>query len=87
MTRIEAIAAINAKLSSLDDECVLTVVEIVNEIAATEVLPRSLSPRELALIEQSKEDFKTGRFLTPDDYRAEMGAFLLERRAKVPKSA
>jgi hypothetical protein len=36
ITRTEAIAAINAKLSSLDDVRILIVADIVNEIAATE---------------------------------------------------
>ena len=61
MTRAEAIAAINAKLSSLDDDGVMEVASIVEDIAAPDDLPRALTARELALIEQSKEDFKAGR--------------------------
>ncbi len=87
MTRAEAIAAINAKLSSLDDDGVLAVAGIVEDIATDGDLPRALTARELALIEQSKEDFKAGRVVSQDDYRAEMDAFLSERRAKLPKSA
>ena len=87
MTRTEAIAAINAKLSSLDDDGVLAVASIVEDIAADGDLPRALTARELALIEQSKEDFKAGRVVAQEDYRADMDAFLSQRRAKLPKSA
>ena len=87
MTRTEAIVAINAKLSSLDDDGVLAVASIVEDIAADGELPRALTARELALIEQSKEDFKAGRVVSQEDYRAEMDAFLSQRRAKLPKSA
>lgn len=87
MTRAEAIAAINARLSSLDDDGVLAVASIVEDIAVVEDLPRALTARELALIEQSKEDFKAGRVVTQEEYRAEMDAFLSQRRAKLPKSA
>lgn len=59
--------------------------EIVNEIAATAGTPWSLTPRELALIAQSKADFETGRVVTPNVYHAEMSTFLSERRAKVPQ--
>jgi hypothetical protein len=86
MTRNEAIAAINAKLSSLDDERILAVADIVDEIATTGDLPRVMTVRELALIEQSKEDFKTGRVVTPEDYRIEMDEFFSQRRAKLPNS-
>ena len=87
MTRTEAIAAINAKLSSLDDDGVLAVASIVEDIAADGDLPRALTARELALIEQSKEDFTAGRVVSQEDYRADMDAFLSQRRAKLPKSA
>ena len=87
MTRAQAIAAINAKLSSLDDERVQAVAAIVDDIAADGDFPRALTARELALIEQSKEDFKAGRVVSQEEYRAEMDAFLLQRRSKYPKSA
>ncbi len=87
MTRAQAIAAINAKLSSLDDERVQAVAAIVDDIAADGDLPRALTARELALIEQSKEDFKAGRVVSQEEYRAEMDAFLSQRRSKLPKSA
>ena len=87
MTRAQAIAAINAKLLSLNDERVQAVADIVDDIAADGDLPRALTARELALIEQSKEDFKAGRVVSQEEYRAEMDAFLLQRRSKYPKSA
>ena len=82
MTRSEAIARITTKLASLDDERVLTVADFIEKIATASDLPRALTERELALVEQSKEDFRTGRVLTPDEYRLEMDAFLQSRRAK-----
>ena len=87
MTRAQAIAAINAKLSSLDDERVQAVADIVDDIAADGDLPRALTARELALIEQSKEDFKVGRVVSQEEYRAEMDVFLSQRHSKLPKSA
>ena len=68
MTRLEAIAAINAKLAALDDARVLTVAEMIDDIATATVRP--LTARELALIEQSKEDFAAGRTYSVDEVRA-----------------
>ena len=76
MTRTEAIAIITEKLSSLDDERVMTVADIVQDMAKTDDLPRHLTPRELALIEQSKEDFKAGRAYSLAEARAMTDAFL-----------
>jgi hypothetical protein len=87
MTREQAIAAINAKLPSQDDDGVMAVASIVEDIAADGDLPRALTARELALIQQSKEDFKAGRVVSQEEYRAEMDAFLSQRRSKLPKSA
>jgi hypothetical protein len=84
MTRTEAIARINARLPSLDDERVQAVADFVEDIAARDDAPRQLTTRELALIEQSKEDFKAGRTYSHD----QMIAMLDERLALrgVPKS-
>ena len=84
MTRTEAIATINAKLASLDDERVLTVAEIVDDITAGDSPLRQLTARELALIEQSKEDFKTGRSYSHDQMIAMLDARLAP--LGVPKS-
>ena len=86
MTRTEAIAVINAKLSALDDERVKTVVDIVEDIAqSSDDLTRDLTARELALIEQSKEDFKSGRTYSLSEARAMTDAALAP--LGVPKSA
>ena len=84
MTRIETIARIAAKLSSLDDERVSAVAEIVDEMVAPDELPRQLTTSELMLIEQSKDDFKAGRTLSGEQYRAEMDTFMQGLRAKYP---
>jgi hypothetical protein len=86
MTRTEAIARINAQLSSLDDERVLAVADIVEDIAATDDQLRPLTPRELALIEQSREDFKAGRTLTIDEARALSDQFIDSLRQKYPNA-
>ena len=84
MNRNEAIAIITSQLASLDDESVQTVADMVQSLSNDNVLPRELTPRELALIEQSKEDFRLGRTLGPDEYRAEMAAFMAGLKAKYP---
>ena len=85
MTRTEAIATITAKLGALDDERLQAVVEIVDDIAANEAL-RPLTARELALLDQSKADFKEGRTLSLDEARARTDAYLAERRALRPRT-
>jgi hypothetical protein len=85
MTRTEAIATITAKLGALDDERLQAVVEIVDDIAANEAL-RPLTARELALLDQSKADFKEGRTLSLDEARARTDAYLAERRALRPQT-
>ncbi len=85
MTRTETIATINAKLGSLDDERLQSVAAIVNDIASEEVL-RPLTVRELALLEQSKADFKDGLTLTLAEARARTDAYLAERRALRPQT-
>ena len=82
MTREEAIAIITSQLASLDDEGVQAVAGMVQSMAdegpeSTEsVLPRELTARELALIEQSKEDFRLGRTYSSDEARAITADFL-----------
>jgi hypothetical protein len=85
MTRAEAIAAINAKLSSLDDDEVMAVASIIEDIAAADELPRALTARELALIEQSKEDFRVGRTYTAAESRAYIDKALARRREQRAK--
>ena len=85
MIRTEAIATITAKLGALDDERLQAVVEIVDDIAANEVL-RPLTARELALLDQSKADFKEGRTLSLDEARARTDAYLAERRPLRPQT-
>jgi hypothetical protein len=84
MTRTEAIATITAKLGALDDERLQAVVEIVDDIATNEAL-RPLTARELALLDQSKADFKEGRTLSLDEARARTDAYLAERRPLRPQ--
>jgi hypothetical protein len=79
MTRAQALAIINAKLASLDDEHVMTVAEIVESMEAADELPRELTAHERALIEQAKEDFKTGRSYSLDEARALTDQILAKR--------
>ena len=79
MTRAQALAIINAKLASLDDEHVMTVAEIVESIDAADELPRELTARERALVEQAKEDFRAGRSFSLDEARALTDQILAKR--------
>jgi hypothetical protein len=79
VTRAQALAIINAKLASMDDEHVMTVAEIVKSIDATDELPRGLTANELAQVEQSKEDFKAGRSFSLDEARTLTDQFLAKR--------
>ena len=82
MNREDAIAIITSQLASLDDEEVQAVAGMVQSMADEErestesVLPRELTARELALIEQSKEDFRLGRTYSSDEARAITADFL-----------
>ena len=84
MTRTEAIAIITEKLSSFDDERVMAVAGIVEDLAQDDDQLRDLTPGELALIEQSKDDFKHGRTYSLAEARAMTDAFLAP--LGVPKS-
>jgi len=91
MTRTEAIAVINAKLASLDDERVLAVAEIVDDIAADTGADtgavRELTARELTLLEQSKADFAAGRTYSIDEVRAHSDDFIRTLRTKHPAAS
>jgi hypothetical protein len=84
MTRIEAIAIITAKLSSLDDERLMTVADIVQDMANPTPPTLDLTDAERAAIERSKEDFKVGRTCSSEQYHAEMGAFMADLKSKHP---
>jgi len=77
-----AIAIITAKLASLDDERVMTVADIVQDMAAPTAPALDLTYAERAAIERSKEDFKAGRTYTNDQYHAEMTAFMAGLNAR-----
>ena len=87
MTRTEAIAVINAKLAALDDERVLTVAEIIDDIATSTGTVRQLTAGELALLEQSKEDFAAGRTYSLEEVRAHSDAFIRSLRTKHPSAS
>jgi hypothetical protein len=82
MTRTEAIAIIAAKLAALDDERVMTVADIVQDMANPTVTALDLTDAERAAIERSKEDFKAGRTYSDDQYHAEMTAFMAGLKSK-----
>ena len=84
MTRAEAIALISRKLAAFDDERGMTVADIVPDMDTAVVLPRKLADRELALIEQSKADFRNGRTYPIDEVRAHSDAQIVSLRAKDP---
>ncbi len=83
MTRHEAIATITSKLAGADDETVQAVADFVQSMTGP-VQVRSLSDRELALLEQAKEDFRLGRTDTLEDFKARTDAMLARHRAAKP---
>jgi hypothetical protein len=85
MTRSEAIAIINAKLPALDDDRLSTVAELVEQMTQSD-MALDLTDEELAAIERSKADFKAGRTLSSQEYKAEMDAFMTRLAAKYPNS-
>ncbi len=86
MTRTEAIAKINARLSSLADDQVLTVADMLDELTATVPGLRALTTRELSLIEKSKADYRDGRTSSLDDSEAYVESELARRRAAHSKA-
>src|SRR6266481_6094124 len=92
MTRSEAIAIITGKLEAADDATLEAVAsrmagadhpttgDILDALPNAGLLPRALTARELALVEQSKEDFRLGRTSTPEQSRAWVDAELERRR-------
>jgi polyphosphate kinase len=75
MTREQVLENITHTLASFDDARVITVQDILQEMAREEEL-RVLSERELSQIEQSKEDFRLGRTMNGTDVRAAVAAAL-----------
>ena len=94
MTRSEAIATINKHLEAADDTLLeavaanlegrplptMTVGEALETFPSESVLPRPLTTKELALIEQAKSDFLLGRTHTLDESEAMLDAELDRRR-------
>lgn len=84
MTRAQAIAIIEKSLPAADEATLAAVANLLQEATSEEsVLPRELTARELELIEQSKEDFRQGRTLSSEEYRADMDAFMAKLKAKL----
>jgi hypothetical protein len=97
MTGTEAIAIITRTLEGADDATLteaaarlaqiaqpadVTASDIANAFTSDSVLPRELTERELALIEQSKEEFRTGRTYTIDELDAFLDAAAAVRAAR-----
>ena len=81
MTRLQKIEQITSKLAELDDERLQAVADMIEAMDEAEsLLPRELTDEELALIEQSREDFRIGRTYTIEEAEARTTAFLAERR-------
>lgn len=78
MTRTEAITLITAQLATADEATVLTVADI---LAEQQEPIRSLTPREFALVAQSKADFAAARTVSLDECMANVDAELARRRA------
>lgn len=72
MSRTEAIAIITRKIAKLDDDQVSLLANVVDDFAERSSTHLALTAEELVAVERSKEDFKTGRTPTSDQYHAEM---------------
>jgi hypothetical protein len=84
MIRDEAIAIIQRRLEVADDATVRALAEqltATSEPAAGSDVLRPLTARELALIEQSREDFRQGRTMTLDEVRQSLDEAMARRRA------
>ena len=87
MTRSESIAIIEQSLPSADEATLSAAAELFQAARAElSVLPRELTPRELALIEQSKKDFEAGRTYTVTEARTYINDALARRRAQRAKA-
>ena len=75
---LDRIVQLWPRLSEAERE---TLIEIAESIAEADS-PLELSPEEELLLEQAREDFKQGRTISLDDYRAELNAFFDGLRAK-----
>jgi hypothetical protein len=60
---------------SLPEATRRTIVDIAETMASRDV-PLVLTPEEERLLAQARDDFKHGRFLNAEAYRAEMDAFM-----------
>ena len=80
MTRTQTIAVITKRLASASDETVQTIAGILDaDPSPASDLPRPLTPRELALIEQSKADFVNNDTLSPIELDAFLDAAAADR--------
>ncbi len=81
MTRLQTIEQITARFAELDDERLQAVADMIDAMDVDKSeLTRELTYEELALIEQSKQDFDMGRTLTLAEAEARTEAFIAERR-------
>ncbi len=85
MSRTATLETITLKLESFDDERLAIVADIVQSLDSVDALVRPLSPREHALVDQSKRDFAEGRTLSHDEVVALLDKRLAARG--VPKTA
>jgi len=82
MTRSTAFTIIRRSLLSADEATLNAAAELFQAARAEpSALPRTLTPRETALIEQSKQDFEAGRTYTVPEARSYVDGALARRRA------
>ncbi len=79
--KLAAIVDVVAEMSTLDTANVLTVAGVIRDMKAEEQALRSLTPRELDLIAQSKADFAEGRTLSLVELEASLDAAAANRAA------
>jgi hypothetical protein len=79
MTKHETIAEITAQLVHLDELQLAELADYIETLTSSDELPRALTALETALIEQSKEDFRTGRTYSLDEMDAYLDAAAARR--------
>ena len=82
MTRTEAIAIIEQSIPSADETTLEAAARLFQKASSDLDLPRPLTAEDLASIERGREDFKVGRFFTPEELAASLDKALAERRAQ-----
>jgi PHD/YefM family antitoxin component YafN of YafNO toxin-antitoxin module len=82
-TQLAAVTDAVTEMSKLGTKTVLTVADVIRDMADDEAQLRRLSARELDLVAQSRADFAAGRTHSVDEAFAIVDTRLAARRARL----